>query len=364
MTDAEEAAAADEPTASTSDDAADPTGRSAVARVGTALAAPFVAVGRAIGRGFGWMAARVRGDSLRTSEAATSATDPATKRTKTSGKRDKRKPRNRAAERVAPDGDGIEPLWPRLKRRLTADPGPRPPWYRRAVTFVSAGLVGAAGVALLVAWLLTPPPVELEPWHRLLPRPTPAVAPSPAPTDTEFSAALPTATWDFGLTQAMAMPWEQRVAWPARNADAWLLRYSAGDSEAVVIAMQHFTEEEAVEAWEAWRDLETSVPLGPADDVRPGAGEAFLRVAEEPAEDGSVLDSLLALAAPLEQARAAAEAAVADDAEPDPSPSPDASPVEPPYVPQGVVVWRNGTAVFAIVADADEVVGLYLEYDL
>lgn len=314
--------------------------KSARGRVGGWLAAfggIFVAAWR-------WLRDRVRGDSLRAKQSAarTGAT---------------------AAGKAAPKDESFEPLVPRLKRHLSADPGPRAPWYRRAVTFVSAGILAAAGIGLLVVWIMRPDPVELDARRVIEARPTPAVAPSPAPTLTDFSADLPTASLDYGLVRAGELPWRGRVAWPERNAEAWILEYASQTDSVYVVAVQHFTVEEATAAWEQLRDTNFVVPLGVVDDARPDAGEAFMRVDQEAADAGTQVARINALVAwlpePEPEPEAEAEDGEAASADPSPSPSADAA----PYVPQAVVMWRNETAVFALVGDASDVMGLYLEYD-
>lgn len=214
----------------------------------------------------------------------------------------------------------------------------------------------AAGVAVasliaggLFATVLRPAPVVLPPHVINIPLPAPTFAPVAVENPTEFLAVLPTATLTYGLTAYESYDAEAITSWPARFAESWFLTYGDGSgSEMTVIAVQHFSEEDALSAWNALVAgyVATSDPGDPT-----------------PAPQPSPLGTLVDGPSPVMTGNVQAGESITVQVEITETVE-GAAGEEPTERTRTVtqVIWRNGNGVFVMTSDAANIADLFLEY--
>ncbi len=231
------------------------------------------------------------------------------------------------------------------------------PFFRRLSVLIVAGMLAAVGIgAGLYVLFFIPEPVVLAPQVELIPRDTPDAAPVVFDDPSSFLAGMPAATLTFSLTDYVEGPLQDRAKWPERHVESWNLTYASGTETMTVAAFQHYREDDAIAAFEALapaappteEELAEVADTEPNDHVDPDAEIVEIELVERfPVMVGNVqVGESVKTAIP---AAAAVEATDTTDA------------VE--AVPElAQIMWRNGTAVFTMIASPDMIDDLFIEY--
>lgn len=310
-----------------------------------------------------------------------SATDPADakpeekgRRWKGRGKRGKKEPE-----------DASPPAEPREKRGLfgiswlggskkpddSSGSGAQPPgdddqtavggFFERASVLIVLGIFALVAVSSGVYLMFfRPEPVVLGPTVHFIPLPTPTFETVTPDGDSAFAAALPTSDLTYGLRSAEQNVWMPVTAWPTRFAEEWYLTYDDGaGNEMTVQAVQHYTAEKAKSSYdalladaqdeiaaaaEAQADASPS-PTGSPSPTPSATGDAGIRVGIVRVDGAQVGQSFRVV---KDITETTTDPVTGDEVETTRT--------------VAMVTWQNGTAVFVMTADPDEIDTLFLEY--
>ncbi len=277
-------------------------------------------------------------------EAAKPKTDPATGDVPTSPAKEADKDATSHAKHHGPqhtaqeDAGGGKP--PKPPKRPAKDRDRPVPFFRRLGTLIVIGLLVSAGaVAYYAAYVAEAPVFNLAPRVVNIPLPTPAIDPIAIDSDSEFATGLPVATLDYALTSYEEMTLTQRFEWAGRAAEGWVLTYGDGaGGEMTVTAYQHYDVDAAIAAFEKVAPPspdEVSATPGPDDPAAvPPVERQDVHVGDQVV--GESVKTIIPAQAATETAPATPERAQ--------------------------IMWRNGTAVFIMVADPALIDDLFTEY--
>ena len=220
-------------------------------------------------------------------------------------------------------------------------------------------MLGTVGIAAGVyALFFLPEPVVLAPHVELIPRDTPAAAPVAFEEPSDFLAGMPTATLAFALTDYVEGELQDRATWPERHVESWTLTYSDGVETMTVTAFQHYRDDDAIDAFEA---LAPAAPLTEEEIAEAAAAAAEATdpvdldaevVEIERVERAPVMVGAIQVGESVKTVIPAIEAVEATD-------TTEAIEVVPELAQ---IMWRNGTAVFTMIASPDVIDDLFIEY--